>query len=241
MRTTGLSILPMATSSEDFYTTSGIINGAGTYSGMPAIFMLPELDITQVAITRGANAWTVAVASLVGTVDTIVNHKFSSGQTIRTDANWTDNAWMAGLTLVITGCPTTHSFTFATAHGDQGATVETNVAATITPGEFYMTLSPSSRGFPKEFFVLCSTAGTVTTQAFFQFGYTTGGAEYLASTQTTQLTTGNGINGIERFSALLTGLGSQTISFKMATAGVVAAGTHKVRFGVILAPYVENQ
>ncbi|OHB80549.1 MAG: hypothetical protein A2W31_06860 [Planctomycetes bacterium RBG_16_64_10] len=82
--------------------------------------------------TRGSNAWTVAVASNVVTVQTIAAHGLAVGQKFNTNASWTNNTFMASLTdKVIASVPTTTSFTFALTQGDQGATTETNAAAVI--------------------------------------------------------------------------------------------------------------
>ena len=202
-------------------------------SSAEAILVTDQVDITQAAITNTGANWTVAVSSNVVTVNTITAHKFAINQTVTTDANWTANTFMQSLSnKVILTTPTSTTFTFALTQGNQGATTETNAAATVTPGDILLTLTTNTSFYPTECFVWTSTStgpATLSTQPTVRFGRTAGGAEYVAA----QLTSGLGtIKTRHRFIAFLSDTGGAALSAGITVPGVLSAGTVcKVRFG----------
>ena len=96
------------------------------------IFAKGKIILGRPDLVRGSDAWTVAVSSNVVTVDTIVDHGLSTDDTISTDANWTDNTFMQSLTdKAVASVPTSSTFTFSLTQANQGATGETDAAASI--------------------------------------------------------------------------------------------------------------
>jgi hypothetical protein len=94
------------------------------------------------ALTNSGGTWTVAVAANVVTVQTGSAHGLSAGGRIFTNGTWTANPFMANLVGATIIAAATTSFTFALTQADQGATTESNVAATITAAGKVQTTTP---------------------------------------------------------------------------------------------------
>jgi hypothetical protein len=162
---------------------------ATVYSGAPSVLFTNELDTTQAAIANGAGTWTVAVATNVVTVDCKAAHKFSVGQNISTDADWTANAFMQSLTDKTITSVTANTFTFALTQANQAAVTETNAGAGITPGDYVLTMPTGGSFMVEEFGVEASTLnGTLTTQPTVQFGNSGDRDAFRSAALTTNLT-----------------------------------------------------
>ena len=199
--------------------------------GQQSVIMSPSIDMSQGPITNGNGAWTVAVGGSMVTVVTDQPHGLVNGQMCHCDANWTDNAFMAGLTTAATVIDA-YTFTFGDgAPLPQVPTTETNIAATITPQDYIWNMNGSYCVFyPTECFAIVSVfGGTVNTQPTIQFGINNNDGAYHAATITTGL---NAPNGRERITSLLTSGGSSSLSAGITVPGN-AAGSCSIRFGFI--------
>ena len=188
-----------------------------------------ELDVTQAAIANASQNWTITVASNVVTVNTITAHKFSVGQYISTDADWTNNVFMASLTDQLITSVTSTTFTFALTQANQAATTETNAGAGMTPGDYVLTIPTGGTFFVEEVGIVCSTLnGTITTQPTCRFG-NSGDRDSLKTADITTLL--SALRTRERYTTLLTDVGETTLACGMTVPGVLNSATaYKIRF-----------
>lgn len=211
---------------DDFNSNSMAV---AMFAGAPTVLFTNELDATQAAIANGSSNWTVAVASNVVTVNTVTAHKFSVGQYISTDADWTENAFMASLTDKLITAVTSTTFTFALTQANQAATTETNASAGITPGDYVLPMPTGGSFFVEEVGIVCSTLnGTITTQPTCQFG-TAADRDSLRAAEITTLL--SALRTRERYTTLLTDVGETTLACGMtAPATLNSATSYKIRF-----------
>ena len=213
-------------------------NDYWTGAGAQAVLMTSVVDATQAPITNSGAAWTVAVASGTVTVVTDQPHKLSIGQQVTPDANWSANAFMAYNDWQVLTVANPYQFTFYNAaFTDQGATTETNAAATMNPGDLYFNLPPGATFYPTECFVLGTVLSPMSAQPTVEFGLTVEGGEYVAPVQTTDLVA---TGSRQRYTTLLTATGA---SYDLGTnpcAGITSPAvmttpgdTCWVRFGFI--------
>ena len=210
--------------SEAFNSSSSAIT---LYSGAPSVLFTNELDTTQAAIANGSSNWQITVAANVVTVNTVSAHKFSVGQYISTDADWTDNAFMASLTDKLITSVTSTTFTFALVQATQAATTETNAGAGITPGDYVITLPTGGTFFVDEIGVVASLiTGAITTHPTIQFGNSGDRDAFYAPallTQTTATRTREVLTPIAVYA------GQTTLSAGMTVASTVDTA-YKIRF-----------
>lgn len=113
------------------YDTAGT-NRWGIITEKAGVFYMRGKIILGHGITNTTTNWTVAVATNVVTVQTIVPHNMTTNSVFSTNGSWTNNAFMANLSgITVASIPTATSFTFALTQANQGATTETNAAANI--------------------------------------------------------------------------------------------------------------
>ena len=198
---------------------------ATLYAGSESVLFTNELDVTQAAIANGSSNWTVTVGSNWVTVNTITAHKFSVGQYISTDADWTDNAFMASLTDKLITVVTSTTFSFALTQANQAATTETNAGAGITPGDYVITMPTGGTFFVDEIGVVASSATAVVTQPTIQFGNSGDRDAFYAPAITTLLTA---VRTREVLTPIAVAAGQTTLSAGMTTAGNGTA--YKIRF-----------
>jgi hypothetical protein len=198
---------------------------AAVFAGAPSVVFTNELDTTQAAIANGAGTWTVAVATNVVTVDCKTPHKFSVGQNINTDADWTANAFMQSLTDKTITSVTANTFTFLLTQANQAATTETNAGAGITPGDYVLTMPTGGTFFVDEIGVIASSATAVVTQPTIQFGNSGDRDAFYAPAITTRLTA---VRTREVLTPISVYAGQTTLSAGMTTAGDGTA--YKIRF-----------
>jgi hypothetical protein len=197
------------------------------YAGAPAVLFTNELDTTQAAIANASQNWTVTVASNVVTVNTVTAHKFSAGQYITTDSDWTANAFMASLTDQLITSVTSTTFTFAKTQANQSATTETNAGAGITPGDYVLTMPTGGTFFVDEIGVVATLiTGAITTHPTIQFGNSGDRDAFYAPallTRTTATRTREVLVPIAVYA------GQTTLSCGMTVASTVATA-YKIRF-----------
>ncbi len=184
-------------------------NRWGILTEKQGIYYIKGKIVIGNGITRGSNAWTVAVATNVVTVQTIVSHNMTTNSVFSTNGSWTNNAFMANLSgKTVASIPTTTSFTFALTQGNQGATTETNTAANIGANTTFSSYNETVIWETPDYYIVSGTQ-KVKTIPDASVGSTTG---------SDGLTTYNGIsfNG---------GSGTTTIDF-----GIIA-GTDSGRSG----------
>lgn len=196
------------------------------YAGTQSVLFTNELDATQAAIAN-STSWTVAVTTNVVTVDCKTPHKFSVGQYISTDADWTVNTFMASLTDKLITSVTANTFTFALTQANQSATLETNAGAGITPGDYVLTMPTGGSFQVTEFGVECSTLnGTITTQPTVRFGNSATRDAFRAASLTTNLTA---LRAVERI--ISSNSGQTTLACGMTAPAVLNSATSfKIRF-----------
>lgn len=103
-----------------------------------------QLTYAGTTRTNSGGTWTVAVASDVVTVETGTAHGFTTSDTFSTNGSWTVNPFMADIVEARILSATTTAFTFALEQADQGATTETNVAATVASTGKVQTTTPEN-------------------------------------------------------------------------------------------------
>jgi len=204
----------------------GLAGAFRIYAGTQSIIMSNEIDVTQAAIANAGANWTFAVASNVVTVVTgATPHKLSCGQQFITDADYTDNAWVASGTFTVSEVVSATSFKFVKTQAGQDATTETNAGAGITPSDIVITLPTGGTFWVDEIAVVCSTATTVVTQPTVQFGWEADRDGFYAPAITTALTA---VRTREKPTLIAVPAGKTSLSAGITTAG---AGTaYMVRF-----------
>jgi hypothetical protein len=207
------------------------------YSASSAIVMTSEIDISQTAITNSSANWTVSCDGVTATVTTSpLEHRFSSGQIITFDSNWTDCYSLGSLTVTITDVPSSTTFTFA--HTTTFTATETNSSATITPSDFVLTFPTNCVAFPSQVFAICTTfSGTATVEATFRVGVANQDETYISS----QSMQPDSLNYKVAATSFATPKGSRTLSVGIKSPGTVTGGYVKVRFGWVIEPLLETQ